>query len=193
MRLLRNIQPAVLAILLLVIGSLALATSASAQRRGARRAEIRGHRGQVHLVTLPRENVRVVVGKKEYFYSQGVFYHVVGRGYAPVAAPIGARITILPGGYTTLTIGGGPLFFYYGTYYRYDPADKSYVVVPPPSSNGALAQPAFDKLQLTDGSTMEGTFMGGNNASIQFQVNGAVQDIPIDQIVSITFAPTPPE
>lgn len=94
MGLLRNAKPVMLAILLLGIGSLGLITTAGAQRRGSRRAELRRHRGETHLVTLPHENVKVVVGKKEYFYSQGVFYHLVGGGYAPVAAPIGAATAL---------------------------------------------------------------------------------------------------
>jgi hypothetical protein len=87
----------------------------------------------------------------------------------------------------TLQIGGGPFFFYYGSYYRFDPAHRDYVVVEPPA--GAPAPPTTDRINMADGRTIEGTYLGGTQSTVQINVDGKVEEISIDQIVSIEFAP----
>ena len=181
----RRISSFVLIVSLICIGLSAVTTTAQAQRR---RGVVRVRRHAAVIVTLPRERTKVRVGGREFYYSRGVFYRTGPRGYITVPAPIGARIRVLPDGYSTVTIAGGPLFAYYGTYYRYDPVDKSYVVVNPPGKDQAPVQ-TQDIVEMVDGTTLEGTFMGGNSTTIQFQTQDSLRELPIDQIISIKFAP----
>jgi hypothetical protein len=168
------------------VASSFISPNALAQRR---RAEIRPHRRAAVLVNLPHEHVRMLVGGREFFYSRGVFYRTGPRGYVTIAAPIGARIKVLPEGFSSVTIGGAPFFLYYGTYYKYDPVEKVYVVANPPAPDASHAPPALDRLDLVDGTSVDGIFIGGTKNTIQFQTNGDVQEYPIEQVVTITFAP----
>ena len=45
-----------------------------------------------------------------------------------------------------------------------------------------------DTLVLKNGMTLQGTFKGGNEATIQFETGGAVQNVQISDIESLTFA-----
>jgi hypothetical protein len=49
-----------------------------------------------------------------------------------------------------------------------------------------VAAPA-DTLKLKDGRTLDGYFSGGSARVIKFEVAGAIHDIPIESIVSLTF------
>ena len=159
-----------------------------AQRRGGR-VVVRQRRRAAVIVDLPREHERVVVGGREFFYSRGVYYRTGPHGYVTIAAPLGARVRMLPAGYTTVTIGGGPFFFYYGTYYRFDPVAKEYIVVNPAEKQEPVPPQTMDRLELIDGMTLEGTFIGGTKSVVQFDTSGVIQEYPIEQIVSLTFAP----
>ncbi len=44
-----------------------------------------------------------------------------------------------------------------------------------------------DTLKLKDGRVLDGYFMGGSSRVIKFEVNGVVQEIPLEAIVSLTF------
>ncbi len=158
--------------------------TALAQRRRVERENRR--RGEM-VVPLPRERARIVVGGKEFFYSRGIFYHTGPRGYVAIRGPVGAHVAALPVGYVTIRLGAAPIFLYYGTYFQFDPVQKDYVVVNPPAD--APAQPGLDRINLADGQTVSGPYMGGTNSIVQIDVNGQVREIPIDQIVSIDFAP----
>ena len=166
------------------LGFLLQPPQASAQRHTRVRYE-RRHAGVV--VTLPRDRARVLVGGREYFYSGGVFYKSAARGFEVVKAPVGARIQALPAGAVEVHVGIGPLFVYYGNYYRFDPAAKEYVIVNPPQE--APPPPTTDRITMVDGQTVSGTFMGGTQSTVQVDVGGKIQEIPIDQIISIDFAP----
>lgn len=175
-------------VVFLLAGSLG-STPAVAQRM---RGGMRVHRHAAVVVNLPREHVRLLVGGREFFYARGVFYRTGPRGYLAIAAPIGARIKILPEGYTSVVIGGGTFYSYYGTYYRYDPVEKLYVVTNPPEQASSTSALTLDRLTLVDGTTVDGTFIGGTKSTIQIDINGDFQEYPIEQIVSITFAPPGP-
>ena len=190
---------------LLALLMLSITQDAMAQRNDQRlRRRHPVHRVVVHparvrraavLVELPHDNVRIVVGRDEYFYSRGVYYRTGPHGYVTIAAPLGARVRFLPEGYTTVMIGGGPFFFYYGTYYQQDPVTKEYVVVNPNGTANAPPPATFDRLNLVDGRTIDGTFAGASPDTISFNINGVVQNFPIEQIVTIAFAPpsAPPQ
>jgi hypothetical protein len=152
-----------------------------------RRVTVVRHR--VEVTRLPRERTRVVVGGREFFYVRGVFYRTGPKGFVTVAAPLGARIRVLPVGYVTVRIGAVPYYYYYGTYYRFDPAAKVYTVVNPPAGANPLPISTLDKMELVDGRMLEGTYVGGTRSTVQFEVDGAIQEIPVEQIISIVFAP----
>lgn len=137
---------------------------------------------------LPARHVKVVVGPRSYWYSHGVFYRHGPSGYVVRAAPVGARVKVLPVGFRTITVTGRPYHHYYGTYYVHDSKKDDYVVVEPP-----VEEVYADVVYLVDGETLEGTFMGGSEESIEFEAEGEVLEIPLVDIVSITFEPPPPD
>jgi hypothetical protein len=47
----------------------------------------------------------------------------------------------------------------------------------------------MDRINMADGRTIEGTYVGGTASIVQINVDGKVEEIPIDQVVSIEFAP----
>jgi hypothetical protein len=51
-----------------------------------------------------------------------------------------------------------------------------------------------DTLQMKDGRVIQGKFLGGTQASVQFETNGKIDLYDVDQVLSITFtaAPTVP-
>ena len=49
-----------------------------------------------------------------------------------------------------------------------------------------------DTLQLRDGRVVQGRFLGGTQASVQFESNGKIDLYDVDQVISITFTGGPP-
>ncbi len=80
----------------------------------------------------PRHNVIVLRGAR-YHYWHGTFWRPGPYGYFKVRAPIGAVITVLPGGYRTVIYAGVSYYVYDNVYYSDTPS--GYVVVPPPAEN----------------------------------------------------------
>lgn len=48
-----------------------------------------------------------------------------------------------------------------------------------------------DTLQLKDGRVVQGRFLGGTQASVQFESNGKIDLYDVDQVISITFTGAP--
>ena len=48
-----------------------------------------------------------------------------------------------------------------------------------------------DTLQLKDGRVVQGRFLGGTQASVQFESSGKIDLYDVDQVISITFTGTP--
>jgi hypothetical protein len=48
-----------------------------------------------------------------------------------------------------------------------------------------------DTLQLRDGRVVQGRFLGGTQASVQFESNGKIDLYDVDQVISITFTRAP--
>ncbi len=48
-----------------------------------------------------------------------------------------------------------------------------------------------DTLQMKDGRVVQGKFLGGTQASVQFESNGKIDLYDVDQVISITFSSTP--
>ena len=60
---------------------------------------------------------------------------------------------------------------------------------------GFCALAFSDTLKLKDGRALEGTFQGGSASVLKFEMNGKVQDIPVETVLSLTFKkvqPPPP-
>jgi hypothetical protein len=49
-----------------------------------------------------------------------------------------------------------------------------------------------DTLQMKDGRVIQGRFLGGTRASVQFEVNGRIELYNVEQIISLTFTVPPP-
>ena len=62
----------------------------------------------------------------------------------------------------------------------------------PTSGKARAAAPILDRIQLVDGQSMDGTYVGGTKSTLQFEVDGDIKEIPVDQITSIVFAPPAP-
>ena len=48
-----------------------------------------------------------------------------------------------------------------------------------------------DTLQLKDGSVIQGRFLGGTQASVQFEVRGKIELYDVDDVISLTFTRAP--
>ena len=79
----------------------------------------------------PRESKIVVHAGVRYHYYGDVYYKPYGRGYVVVRPPVGLRVTILPVGYTSVTIGRVPYFYAGGVYYVQRSPGRYEVVEPP--------------------------------------------------------------
>jgi hypothetical protein len=49
-----------------------------------------------------------------------------------------------------------------------------------------------DTLQMKDGRVIQGKFLGGTQASVQFETNGKIELYGVDDIISVTFTGAPP-
>ena len=154
----------------------------------ARRGHPAVRRNVVRVEHLPGHYETVVVHKNKYFYNNGFFYKRGPRGYAIIHPPIGARIRILPRGYTIVKFGGLSYFYINGAYYNYIPTEKVYVVVDKPANVSNAPDSNLDQVKMNDGSVLEGVFQSGTDSTITINVNGDMREIPINEINSITFA-----
>ena len=152
----------------------------------------RGHpvvrRKVVRVDHLPGHYETAMVHKNTYFYNNGFFYRRGPQGYAIIHPPIGARIRVLPRGYTIVKFGGLSYFYINGAYYNYIPAEKVYVVVDKPENVPNAPSSNLDQVKMYDGSFLEGVFQSGTDSTITININGDMREIPINEINSITFA-----
>ena len=141
------------------------------------------------IVKLPVGHKTVRVGRVSYYYHSGIFYKKSPKGYIVARAPIGARVAVLPRGYVTLHVGAGIFYSYYGTYYRFDPVKKVYIVVDKPVDiEEEVYDDTLDNIKLIDGKILTGVYLGGTGSIVQFEVDGELLEISVQEIVSITFA-----
>ena len=134
------------------------------------------------IVTLPVHHKKVMYKGTPYYVHNGVWYKYGSDGYTVIRAPRGARLTVLPDGHRTVVIAGIKYFYYYGTYYVYDPGVKDYCVVDAPPSVATN-----DVVKLTDGDQLSGTFLGGDDETVEFQVGEEIYQLDVSDIVSIHF------
>lgn len=70
------------------------------------------------IATLPPYYNTVYVGSNSYIYSDGIYLQPSGSSYTVVAPPIGAIVTYLPDGCTTITADNTLYYNCSGIYYR---------------------------------------------------------------------------
>ncbi len=142
------------------------------------------------MFRIPPNHEKVFVGGRPYFYHNGYFYRGWGGRYTLFYPPIGARLRFLPYGFWSFYVG--PNLYYYGggAYFQYYPDQRIYVVVPKPNDAPAAPSGNEDVMNLTDGSTLTGVFVGATPDTIRFQVKDDIKNIPITQVKSVTFAPS---
>jgi hypothetical protein len=87
----------------------------------------------------------VIVGHERYHYRDGRFYRPGWFGFEFFLAkpPIGAIVTTLPFGYTTIIVGGLPYYYYDHVYYRAHASGFTVVPAPVVNSNVVYALPAI--------------------------------------------------
>lgn len=82
---------------------------------------------------LPAGATRLTLSGNIYYYQGGYFYKQEDDGYLRVEPPLGAELTFLPYGSTGFEIDGQRFFLSgTGTFYRYEPRRRSYIVTTPP-------------------------------------------------------------
>ncbi len=101
----------------------------------------------------PHEREVIVTGHGRYHYRNGRFYRpgLFGFNFIVAAPPIGAIVSFLPNGYTTIVIGGIAYYHYDNIYYNRCPS--GYVVVPAPVVVKTV-HPATTQMQLLSGDTV---------------------------------------
>lgn len=172
-------------IFIVVVGILliSLSTQTFAQDR---RVVRKPKRNAVKVVKLPQGHKNIKVHGKNYHYHKGIFYKRGPAGFIAVRGPIGARVSILPPGYLSVRIGGLMFYHYYDTYYRYDPVDKVYIVIEKPE---VVQANTMDVITLVNGDILEGIYLGGTRSTVQIEIDGEINEIAVEEIVSISFAP----
>lgn len=82
---------------------------------------------------LPAGATRLTLSGNIYYYQGGYFYRKENDGYLRVEPPLGAELTFIPYGSTGFEIDGRRFFLSgAGTFYRYEPGRRSYIVTTPP-------------------------------------------------------------
>jgi hypothetical protein len=82
------------------------------------------------VATIATTAIIVSIENQQYHYDQGVYYVSSNGGYTVVQAPVGATITTLPPGNTTVVVNETTNNYYYGGAY-YEKSAKGYTVVAP--------------------------------------------------------------
>ncbi|MEJ2613337.1 MAG: DUF6515 family protein [Ignavibacteriaceae bacterium] len=149
-------------------------------------------RRAVRVEHLPTHYESIVVNRKNYFYHNGSFFRRGQKGYVIIGAPVGARVRALPLGYVIVNFGGLSYYYLNGAYYNYIPSENVYVVVNKPGNAPGLPSRNLDQVKLYDGSIIEGIFQSGTDSTISIKVNNEIREIPINNIISISFAQSIP-
>ena len=109
-------------ILLVIAALLGTMLTANAQRTVVR---VYPKYGTV-VTTISKPRV-IVHKKKNFYYSDGVWYKARGRKYVVCAVPVGVRLWTLPRGSVLVHFNGRKLYKYRGVWYKR--SGRHYVVV----------------------------------------------------------------
>ena len=108
----------------------------------AHRSRVVVHHYDRHIADVS-QHVRIVHGGRDYYYRDGLYYHLVNGLYYVVAPPRHVHVTHIPASYFTFTIGGVPFYYSYGVYYNYNPLGY-YEVVDAPRGAIVPELPEYD-------------------------------------------------
>ncbi len=169
--------------LLVIIGSLLLASDASAESR-ERHPRVR-HAKPVIVKVLPRVHAKLDVHGSEFHVQAGVFYRATAEGFRVVPAPVGAVVNALPSGFAPIELRGSLLYYFYGTYYKKLPAHKGYVVVEQPPEHPREQ----DVVYLVGGQVLHGRLLATDEKEVRFWTKAGVRHIPLAEVVSVDFEP----
>jgi len=136
---------------------------------------------------LPKETEKVIVEGKPYFHKNGVYYSEGKSGYKVVNAPYGVKVKHLPKGVRLIRHKEVNYYYFYNTYYMYDNKREVYIVIKTPE--WADSNYSDDKLTLMNGSELIGKYMGGDRNDVFFLFNGEKNHYPLEEVISIEFAP----
>lgn len=96
---------------------------------------------QGHVVKrLPDRPHRVTHRGTHFYYSSGIWYRPSGAYFTVTVPPVGVIVPVLPHLYTTVWIGGEPYYYAAGTYYRWYPERRGYIVTEPPKDSDVYEQ-----------------------------------------------------
>lgn len=96
-----------------------------------------------HFVSrLPAGSHRTVYYGAPNYYYQGIWYRPSGFGFTVIAPPVGVVIPVLPPYFTTIWSGGVPYYYAGGTYYRWYPERRGYMVSERPDGTDAFDESA---------------------------------------------------
>lgn len=151
----------------------------------AQRRPVKKVHKKIVINTPPRGAKKIIYKNVNYHFVDGVFYKHRDKKYIVVKPPIGLTVKVLPSHAKILHIAGIKYHYYYGNYYRYLPELQVYEVVDNPNVNTTI----YDEILLSDGSKMEGFYLGGTISTIQFEVDDEILEIPVADIIRISFAP----
>ena len=113
---------------LIAVFLLAFVVLANAQRRDDSRDD-RRHEKEKRIEARHDDYRDISVRDRHYFYREGNFYDKRHEGYVKIAAPIGARIDVLPHGYRMVKIHRANYYKFGGVYYKFLQREKVYEVV----------------------------------------------------------------
>jgi len=91
----------------------------------------KGMEKHVPVKRLSKTHHRIVYKGNPYYFSGGRFYRRANGVYVTIAAPIGAVVPTLPGGFVTIGAGPARYFYFGGVYYR--AVADGYVVINKPA------------------------------------------------------------
>jgi hypothetical protein len=81
----------------------------------------------------PSSGLAINYRHDHYWYDRGQWYLGGDLGWEVVDAPVGALVSVLPPGFTTIEFDGVPYYYANDTYYVWDDDQQDYEVVDPPA------------------------------------------------------------
>jgi hypothetical protein len=136
---------------------------------------------------IPEKAEKIIVEGNPYFMHEGIYYRKDKTGYRIVKPPHGTQVKRLPNGARVIRRPDNIYYFYFNTYYRYDPRMDIYIVINNPE--WADLDYYSDRLSMINGSVLIGRYAGGDRDYVHFIFNGELKRIRVEEIISLEFAP----
>ena len=103
------------------------------------------------LTALAADAFYFTLAGQPYYYDYGVYYMPSGNGYAVCPPPVGAIVSYLPDGYTTVPLGDDVYYYFGGAFYI--SVDRGYQVVVAPIGAIVYQIPDGANEQVINGET----------------------------------------